>query len=263
MLFSILAGVALHNCIQDDKEAEREEKIARQKEYEFSQQFNNYKKYNSKLYNKVYSYQDNEGYYHLIRDGVDLLENLQAINCFHYCNYRGYFYNYDDYEYQTKDEYWHLVKCGKDVLYNKNAIHCHSYNNQYFTFTTEDGYVSLVNNNNDKIVLDGTDLKIVSCTVYNDEDFLYKTEDGYYHLIHQGIDLFKNKKIVYAICSFKVCGSTYYQYRKKRGRVRSLTTRTRYTQKELRNGIIASVVFCVSPFAFIGLFSLALEYNLI
>ena len=44
-------------------------------------------------------YQDEKGYFHLVRDGIDLLEGKKAINCVSYDN--------GDYAWKDKKGEWH------------------------------------------------------------------------------------------------------------------------------------------------------------
>ena len=76
-------------------------------------------------------YQDEKGYYHLIRDGIDLLEGKHAIACRSYPN--------GDYGWEEEKKYCHLVRDGIDLLEGKKAIWCHSYPNGDYGWTDEKG----------------------------------------------------------------------------------------------------------------------------
>jgi len=47
-------------------------------------------------------YQDKKGYFHLIRDGIDLLKGKNAIHCWSYSN--------KDYKWQDEKRYFHLME---------------------------------------------------------------------------------------------------------------------------------------------------------
>jgi len=84
-------------------------------------------------------YKTENGYYHLIRDGKDLLENKKAVDCFSYDN--------GDYKYRTENEYYHLIRDGKNLLENKKAVYYYSYKNGDYEYRTECGKSFYIKNN--------------------------------------------------------------------------------------------------------------------
>ena len=82
-----------------------------------------------------------DGIWHLIRDGKDLLEGLNAY----------YFYSYDNGDYTYKvDGIWHLIREGKDLLKGIKATWFYPHKNGDYTYYVDDQYVRL-NKNGDKL----------------------------------------------------------------------------------------------------------------
>ena len=112
--------------------------------------------------NGDYDYKTEDGYLHLIRNGVDLLEGKKAIWCFSYPN--------GDYEYKTeRSRYLNLIRNGIDLLEGKKAVSCHSFRNGDYAYNTEDGYFHFIE---------------------------FKIKGEYYYFIRDGVylltDLFEN-----------------------------------------------------------------------
>jgi len=132
-------------------------------------------------------------FYHLIRNGVDLLEGKDAIDC-HLLTLEEarekaiYCYSYDngDYWYKLKgDRFWHLIRNGVDVLEGKDAINCYSYTNGDYEYETENGVYHLIRN--------GVDLLVGRNAIYC---YSYDNGDYEYH-----VHLLEGKRAVY-LCSF-------------------------------------------------------------
>ena len=76
--------------------------------------------------NGDYSYYRKDKFKALIRNGVDLLAGVNAIDCNSLPN--------KDYSYKTKDGICSIIRNGVDLLAGKNAEFCHCYDNYDGTF---------------------------------------------------------------------------------------------------------------------------------
>ena len=83
-----------------------------------------------------FAYEGEDGFYHLIRNGVDLLHNKQAMWCEAYEN--------GDYAYELDNGFRHLIRNGLDLLEGKQAVFwCESYKNGDYGYITIDTSVRL------------------------------------------------------------------------------------------------------------------------
>jgi hypothetical protein len=81
----------------------------------------------------VYAYTTEDGYYHLIQNGVDLLKDVNAVG--------SWWYEKDVIQYTTKDGYHHLIMNGVDVLKDVDAIDCWRSTRYIYYYTKKDGSI--------------------------------------------------------------------------------------------------------------------------
>ena len=80
-----------------------------------------------------------EKYYHLIRNGKNLLEGLKAVDCYSCLN--------GDYWYKLKgEEYFHLIRNGKNLLEGLKAVDCYSFPNGDVEYEDEQGKLHTIKN---------------------------------------------------------------------------------------------------------------------
>jgi hypothetical protein len=136
------------------------------------------------FYNGDWRWEDKDGYWHFIKDGVDLLEGKKAI----------YYWPYDngDLKWTDEDNYCHLIRDDIDLLKGKKAVDCWSYKNGDWKWEDENYYWHLIRNDID--LLDGKKAKW--CQSYNNGDWEWEDEERYRHLIRDGVELTKGLKAI-------------------------------------------------------------------
>lgn len=89
-----------------------------------------------KCCNGDYAYKTEDGYFHLIREGKDLLEGLKAMQCHSYPN--------GDYDYRAKNGYMHLICDGKDLLEGLRVAWCWSIPGGNYGYITNAGKIDYI-----------------------------------------------------------------------------------------------------------------------
>jgi hypothetical protein len=80
---------------------------------------------------REWEWEDKDGYWHLMRDDIDLLEGKKAIECYSYDN--------GDCGWADEEDYCHLVRNGVELTKNLKVKWCQSYDNGDWEWTDEDG----------------------------------------------------------------------------------------------------------------------------
>tara|TARA_R110002012_G_scaffold321661_1_gene550479 strand:+ start:12 stop:830 length:819 start_codon:yes stop_codon:yes gene_type:complete len=144
--------------------------------------------------NGSYSYLDSDEYFHLVIDGVDVLEGLEAEELDYYC---GGVYSYTVYSctvinYSNKyNKHCHLIINGVDILKDKEAKWCNYFEDGTYYYCGNDGVRMIINGKN---VLEG--LKVSFCSYHGNGVYSYEDKKEYKHLIVNGKDVLEGKEAV-------------------------------------------------------------------
>ena len=134
--------------------------------------------------NGSYSYLDSDEYFHLVIDGVDVLEGLEAFELDYYGNK---IYSYEN----CKNGYRHLIINGVDILKDKEAKWCNYFEDGTYYYCGNDGVRMIINGKN---VLEG--LKVSFCSYHGNGVYSYEDKKEYKHLIVNGKDVLEGKEAV-------------------------------------------------------------------
>lgn len=135
--------------------------------------------------NGVYSYLDSDEYFHLVIDGVDVLEDLEAFELDYYCN-KVYSYK------NCINRYRHLIINGVDILKDKESMWCNYFEDGTYYYNGNNGVCMIIDGKN---VLEG--LEVNCCAYHNDGIYSYEDKTkGYKHLIINGKDVLEGKEAV-------------------------------------------------------------------
>lgn len=145
--------------------------------------------------NGNYSYLDLDEYYHLVIDGEDVLEDLEADELNYYCDgvYSYTVIKCTIYNYSNKySRHCHLIINGVDILKDKEATWCNYFKDGTYYHNGNEGIRMIINGKN---VLEG--LEVADCNYHGNGVYSYrKMNKEYFHLIINGKDVLEGKEAV-------------------------------------------------------------------